>query len=145
MTLPWTIGTPVFWILYLSIGFYGLWSKDKGIHLSFCQRAALESPALAQITWLYVMATTMAVAPALRSVATAGLSNYSVLYLINYYIPGFSFIRSSTWMKVYVKACPIFPYFKFFLFEKISIKCAATNFDTSPPPWPSNTPNNAIC
>ena len=50
-TLPWTIGTPVFYILFLSTGFSGLWSKDSGMHLSFCQSAALESPAFAHITF----------------------------------------------------------------------------------------------
>ena len=144
-TLPWIIGTPVFSILALSIGFSGLWSKDKGMHLSFCQSADRESPALAQMTCLSVMATTIAVAPAVTSVARAGRFSSSVLYLISSYIPGFSFINSSTWMNVYVKACPIFPSFKIFLLEKMSTKWAATNLETSPPPWPSKTPNSAMC
>lgn len=82
LTLPWIIGTPVFLILSLSTGFSGLWSKDKGIHLSPCHNAALESPALAQIIFYLVIATTTAVAPAVNySVVGLLFSSYSLYFI----------------------------------------------------------------
>lgn len=82
-TRPWIILTPAFSILSFYCGFYGLWSKDRGIHLSFCQRAALESPAFAHTILSFVIATTTAVAPAFSSASVAGLLSSSLLYLIS--------------------------------------------------------------
>jgi hypothetical protein len=119
LTLPWMIGTPVLLILSFSVGFYGLWSKDRAIQFSPCHRAALESPAFAQIILYFVIATTTAVAPAFSYSGVAFLFNYYYLYLRSYYIPGLNFIISSTWMNVYVSACPILPSAKVFLLRKI--------------------------
>jgi hypothetical protein len=115
------------------------------MHRPACQRAALESPAFAHITFSFVTATTTAVAPAFSSSSLAGLPNSYDLYLSSYAIPGLNLSSNSTWMKVSVRASPILPYANVFLFDRISIKWFATNLDTSPPPWPSNTPNTATC
>ena len=100
LTLPWIIGTPVFAILSFSTGFYGLWSKESWTHLPSCQRAALESPALAHTILSLLIATTTAVAPAFNYPSLAGLFNYYPLYLSNYSFPGLSFIINSTWINV---------------------------------------------
>lgn len=66
------------------------------------------------------------------------------LYSINYLTAGFIFIINSTWIKVSVNASPILPSFNAGLLTKHYKKCLATYFALSGPPWPSNTPNNAI-
>ncbi len=66
-TLPLIIWLPDFYILYFYIGFYGLWSYERGSILLFLHSAALESPALAQYTLSLVIATTIAVQPDCKS------------------------------------------------------------------------------
>ena len=92
LTRPAMIWTPAFSILNLSIGFYGLWSSERASTLNFLQKAALESPALAQITLSFVIATTMAVQPDCNSCYETLILVTCFLYSINYLIAGFIFI-----------------------------------------------------
>lgn len=144
-TLPWIIGTPVLAILAFSTSFSGLWSKERGTHLPACHRAARESPAFAHTIFSFVTATTVAVAPAFKSSSLADLPNYSDFNCNSSATPGLNFISSSTWINDSVRASPIFPSASVLRFASTSMKCLATNLETSPPPWPSKTPKIAMC
>lgn len=143
-TLPWMIWIPAFYILILSTGFSGLWSYDKGSTLDFRHKAALESPAFAQIILSFVIATTIAVHPDCKSCSVMLLTLVTCfLYSINYFTAGFIFIINSTWMKVSLRAYPTFPSFKVGLLTKHYKKWLATYLALYAPPWPSKTPKSA--
>ena len=171
-TLPSLIHPSALYIRFFSISLSGLWSRLIGKAWPFLHSTTRESPAFAKYIFLFKesITHTQEVHPVIIATSTSSpfcwLSNLfsssawafwffwfcnsssCLLFFaisFNSNLPWVSRIKSSIFIKVSVRAFLTSPFFKFSLFKNSEVKCAFTNWLTSFPPCPSNTPNIWYC
>lgn len=110
-TLPLIICPPALVILSVSMGFSGLWSKERGIAFPALQRTLLESPALATNIFLGVTRRTLAVHPAPSEIRFYPVLVPSFFFLITLSSSSPSLLEtiSSMRLKVSTNASAYFP------------------------------------